>query len=75
MDEPMKIIWDLNIIDEDELPPEEPTYHLCQDDYNELNAGLILLEEDEVDDEDDYYYEEKPDENLMYGLYEESEYY
>ncbi|MCR5845532.1 MAG: hypothetical protein K6G78_03060 [bacterium] len=70
----MKIVWDLNIIDEEELPPREPTYHLCQDDYNDLNAGLILLEEDEVDEEPAHY-EEEPDINLIYGYYEESEFY
>lgn len=62
------------VVDEEDLPPEQPTYHFCTEDYNEVNAGLILLEEDEVDEEP-VYHEEKPDINLIYGLYEESEFY
>ncbi|MBR2521731.1 MAG: hypothetical protein IKE61_01195 [Coriobacteriales bacterium] len=101
----MRIVWDLNIVDEeeltpeerarlpwnrpyeddeyvdsgfytvyeDDLPPREPTYHLCTDDYNDVNAGMILLEEDEAYEEPAHY-EEEPDINLIYGYYEESEF-
>ena len=63
------------VIDEEDLPPKEPTYHLCTEDYNDVNAGLILLEEDEVDEEPVRHKEEEPDINLIYGYYEESEFY
>ena len=75
MDDFVEPWWDLNIIDEEELPPKKPTYHFCTEDYNDVNAGLILLEEDEVDEEPVHYEEEKPDINLIYGYYEESEFY
>ena len=71
MDEDMKITWDLQIIDEDDLPPAERRYRRCMD----IDTDFIILEEVE-DDEPPIYQEPEPlDENMMYVFYEESEFY
>lgn len=82
-------IWSGNVIDEEELSPEERArlpwndpddflprerhYHL-----EESPCGLMIEVEEDWDDEEQErpsYTEEKPDINLIYGLYEESEFY
>ena len=79
--------WGSNIIDEEELSPEERAqlpwndpddfpserpYHI-----EESPLGLrIIVEEDWGYEEDDRpKYNDEPDINLIYGFYEESEFY
>ena len=70
MDDEIQVSWGGVIIDEDDLPEEERRYRRVWD----IDTDFIIYEEVE-DDEEPSHYEEKPDENLMYGLYEESEYW
>ena len=71
MDDEPKFIWDLNIIDEDELSEEDRRYRRVYD----IDSDFVILEEVEEDDEPPVYYEEEPDIIMMYTFYEESEFY
>lgn len=80
--------WADGIIDEEELSPEERAqlpwndpadferpYHF---DDEESPLGLRIIIEDDWDDEGENgttYAREEPDINLIYGYYEESEFY
>ena len=86
MDDFVQPYWDLNIIDEDELEPEEIDWSLYAE---ESPSGLMVIDEDKLppevrsqlpwnigmDEEEPKYREEEPDINLIYGFYEESEFY
>ena len=71
MDDEPKFIWDLNIIDEDDLPEEDHRYRRVYD----IDTDFVILEEVDDDDEPPVYHEEELDENMMYTYYEESEFY
>ena len=70
MDDEIQVSWGGVILDEDDLPEEERRYRRVWD----IDTDFIILEEVE-DGEPPAYHDDRPDENLMYGLYEESEYY
>lgn len=77
-------VWSTNIIDEEELSPEERAqlpwnkpaerpYHI---EYSSMGLPIIVEEDwDFEEQEKPRYEEEKPDINLIYWLYEESEFY
>lgn len=82
-------VWSDNVIDEEELSPEERAQLPWNDPADFLPrerpyhieysaCGLPIIVEEDWDDEEQErprYTEEKPDINLIYGLYEESEYW
>ncbi|MDO4533456.1 MAG: hypothetical protein Q4C36_07005 [Coriobacteriia bacterium] len=62
MENDVQFFWDLQVIDEEELSPEE-------------RAQLPWNIEDEDEQERRNSWREEPDINLIYGYYEESEFY
>lgn len=79
--------WGGEIIDEEELSPEERAQLPWNDpadfpsekpfDIEEILDGLPRIVEEDCDFEEDDRpkYKEEPDINLIYGFYEESEFY
>ena len=86
MDEYVQPFWGATIIDEDELEPEETNWDAY---VKETPSGLRVIDEEDlppearaqlpwnigVDDDEPRHKEEEPDINLIYGYYEESEFY
>ena len=80
-------VWSSNIVDEEELSPEEraqlpwndPDDFLPERPHHleQSPCGLMIEVEDDWDYEEERpsYTEEEPDINLIYGYYEESEFY
>lgn len=87
MDDGVTPYWGGNIIDEEELNPDERSQLPWNDPddrpyespyyFDERALGLPLIAEEDWDSEEDVRptYKEEPDINLIYGYYEESEFY